>query len=330
MFKRRSFDFIFSISSLSLLGTLALAVSANAQLMLTSNATTAGFGLSTFAFNFPTISLPSGSLGPVGITFNNGRVLVAGVPGSVYVFANNTDGKNAVTDTLFTRNYGSADGLATSNGHIYLTQQVNGKLIEINSDGTFNQNILTATTAEGLAVNASNGHLFLSTLNSNQILDVDPIAKTSTLFANTFADGLTTDGSNLYAAVGNAVLGYRISDKSIIYNSGVINGGPDGVAVGTGSLAGNLFVNTNNGNVIEINIATNVRTLIAQNGSRGDFVTVDPNGTLLLTQSDRILRLTAPTGGAFGPSVPEPGLIALLSGIGVCGAGFLLRSRKRS
>ena len=41
-----------------------------------------------------------------------------------------------------------------------------------------------------------------------------------------------------------------------------------------------------------MNLATATQTIIASGGSRGDFVTVDPNnGTLLVTQSDRIMRL---------------------------------------
>ena len=69
-------------------------------------------------------------------------------------------------------------------------------------------------------------------------------------------------------------------------------GGPDGIALGKGPVAGNLFVNTNGGTVVEVNLATAAKTLIASGGSRGDFVTVDPNnGTLLVTQSDRIMRL---------------------------------------
>ena len=66
-------------------------------------------------------------------------------------------------------------------------------------------------------------------------------------------------------------------------------------------MAGDLFVNTNGGTVVEANLATAAQTVIASGGSRGDWVTVDPsNGTLLLTQTDRIMRLTP----AFLSSLP--------------------------
>ena len=112
------------------------------------------------------------------------------------------------------------------------------------------------------------------------------------------ADGLAFDPSAgiLYAAIhdgpGGQVQGFDITTKAVVFDSGTIAGGPDGIALGKGPVAGNLFVNTNGGTVVEVNLATAAQTVIASGGSRGDFVTVDPNnGTLLVTQSDRIMRL---------------------------------------
>ena len=90
-------------------------------------------------------------------------------------------------------------------------------------------------------------------------------------------------------------------------------------------------MNTNGGTVYEVNLTTKAQTLLASGGSRGDFVTVDPNGTLLLTQTDRILRLTSAAGGGFvgGNAVPESSDLALL-GLGLPAlAGLMLRARKR-
>ena len=111
------------------------------------------------------------------------------------------------------------------------------------------------------------------------------------------ADGLAFDPSAgiLYAAfdAGGRVQGFNITTKAVVFDSGTIAGGPDGIALGKGPVAGNLFVNTNGGTVVEVNLATAAQTVIASGGSRGDFVTVDANnGTLLVTQSDRIMRLT--------------------------------------
>lgn len=160
------------------------------------------------------------------------------------------------------------------------------------------------------------------------IIDVDPIAKTSKVFQPVRADGLTTDGTILYGAIGDRVLGYRISDGVKVFDSGHIAGGPDGTTLGNGTLAGDIFVNTNAGQLLEYNlIGTPVQTVLGKGGSRGDYVIADPNGTLLLTQTDRILRLTAPAGGGFG--TPEPGPIALLMAGGLAGANLLLRHRRK-
>ena len=114
-----------------------------------------------------------------------------------------------------------------------------------------------------------------------------------------FADGLAFDPTTgiLYAACdsdaeGDRVEGFNVTTEALVFESGTIAGGPDGIALGTGPVAGDLFANTNGGTVVEMNQATAAQTIIASGGSRGDFVTVDPNnGTLLVTQSDRIMRL---------------------------------------
>ena len=109
------------------------------------------------------------------------------------------------------------------------------------------------------------------------------------------ADGLAFDPSRrdpLRGALRAELEGFNITTKAMVFDSGTISGGPDGIALGTGPVAGNLFVNTNGGTVVEVNLATAAQTVIASGGSRGDFVTVDPNnGTLLVTQSDRLMRL---------------------------------------
>src|SRR5206468_1603249 len=150
------------------------------------------------------------------------------------------------------------------------------------------------------------GHLFVATSNapSPAIYDVDPVAKTASLFQSIDADGLTLsgDGRTLYAAAfRERILGFDTTTRARVFDSGTI---PfvDGPALGTGSLAGKIFANVNDGTVWEVDLATSVQTLLASGGSRGDLVAVDPSdGTLLLTQTDRILRLHGPPPcGRFG------------------------------
>jgi hypothetical protein len=187
--------------------------------------------------------------------------------------------------------------------------------------------------ATGITTNPTNGHLFVSTVGD--IFDVNPTNGATIDYTATHggaghgADGLTfsPDGKTLYTAIfGSGLSAINVSNGAQIFFTPIA--GSDGTALGTGSLDGNIFANTNFGQVIEISLAPpHTQTLIASGGSRGDFVTVDPNGTLLLTQTDRILRLTAPRGGGFGGATPEPASLTLagLGGLALLGYGWRRR-----
>src|SRR5581483_6452835 len=100
------------------------------------------------------------------------------------------------------------------------------------------------TTAEGLVANPTNGHVFVATGGNNAVFDVDPIAKTKTLFVNASLDGLSLspDNSILYGAATNGhILGFSLATKALVFDSGFIAGGVDGTAIGLGNLAGNIF-----------------------------------------------------------------------------------------
>jgi len=315
-----------------LLAFLAFTIgSAHADMALTPAGTTAGFILSTFADGFPTTGF---CCGPLGVAFPaSGGVMVADYPGNVYVFPTDTDGQHAgsVTPVTGYSSGGPAD-LASIGGKIYMTDQGPGLVVQLNDDGTLNHVVTTIPIATGMAADDANGLLYVSNVSSG-IFSVNPTTGTTTLFESVVADGVTIDTTTqiLYAEVGGHILGFRISDGLEVFDSGFISGGPDGAAVGEGTLAGNIFVNTNGGTVVEVNIATDVQTLIATGGSRGDFVSLDPNGSLFLSQTDRVLRLSPPAGGCFGAncgsSVPEPSSSVLVfSGLGLI---YLTRRLRR-
>ncbi len=278
------------------------------SLTLTQAGQDAGIVLSTFAAGFPN----SSNIGPLGMAFpSSGGVLVTDSPGNVRLFPTDTDGQSAAQYRP-SRNYGlgRAVGLAQAGEAIYMaTEQGNAQgVYQLNVDGTVNRLVVPLPNAQGIVANPANGHLFVSDTHG-KIFDVNPIANPpmSTVFFNdgTTApfDGLTIsmDGRILYSArrPSGSILGFDTNTHKVVFNSGAIPGVPDGVAEGIGPLTGNLFVNCNNGTVVEVNIATNQQTVIASGGSRGDFVTVDPhNYSVLLTQTDRIIRMTFPFGAA--------------------------------
>jgi hypothetical protein len=316
------------------LGVLAFLIygasQANAALTLTAAGTAQGFNLSTFATGFPNAS----GLGPLGIAFPAaGGVLIADIAGNIRRFPTDTDGQSAVSAPIG-QNYGSnnAVGLAVVGGNIYMTQQLASAVVQVNNDGTFNQTIVSSGVfaATGIVANPFTGHLYVSTIDNGQIVEVDPVAKTTSILGHYIMDGMTlsADGKTLYGAtyadvssVEGGIVGIDTTTGLVKFDTGIIPGGVDGAALGTGTLAGLLFVNMNSGDFIEVNLNTLARTTIATGGSRGDFVTVDPNGSLLLTQSDSIVRLTPPAGGGFvGGPVPEPSSLIMF---GLLFGGFL-------
>jgi DNA-binding beta-propeller fold protein YncE len=289
---------------------------ARADLALTPVGQAQGLSVSTFASNLEN----DGFTGPIGMVFPAaGGVLVSTELGGVRLFPTDTDGQNA-TVVPTTQNYGTgnSEGLARIGNNLYLAQAGLGRIAQVNANGAFVQTIVSGIgDVVGLVVNPANGHLFATTFLANQILDIDPVAKTSTLFHTASnPDGLilSPDGKTLYvAATGTGhILGFDTATGASVFDSGLIQGGIDGLAVGTGQFANLIFANLNNGSLIEVDILTKQQTVIADGGSRGDFVAIDPNdGTLLLTQTDQILRLS---GATFLPAIeaaPEPATITL-------------------
>jgi len=307
---------------------------AQAGLLLTAAGATEGFSLSTFATGFPTTTHLGLLIGPLGIGFNSaGQVLVSDRFGDIRLFPD-TDGQNAGAVTP-AQNYGdfSSLGIAKVGNALYLATHVGNAVVQINGNGTFNQIIVTGiNTARDIVVNPSNNHLFVS--SQDGIWDVDPVAKSKVLVLGGPTDGIAISGTTLYAAREfngtdfNSIQGFQIGTWTQSFDSGPI-AGVDGIAIGFGSLAGKIYGNTNFGEVWEVSLSNpNLQTLIASGGSRGDLVKVDlSNSSLLLTQSDRVVRLIAPEGGGFASPVPEPSTFVLAI-TGLAGLGLVTLRRK--
>jgi hypothetical protein len=301
------------ITGLALL--LASGGAAKAEMTLTAAGMMEGFKLTTFVDQFP-----NNGVGPVGITITNTKAVMVSsyATGVNAVFPQDVDNQHFSAAQLSATNYGGSNpcGLTNIGGSLYQALQQTGSVIQVDNNGNFVRTVVTGTpAATGTAPNSTNGHLFVSTLG-NGIWDVNPVTNTKTPFVSASADGLTANNTDLFAEVGHHILGYHISNGMQFFDSRYI-AGADGAVLGTGTLTGKLFVNTNFGQLVEVDIATLKQTVIADGGSRGDLVNVDTNNdTLLLTQSDSVLRLAPPIGGGFG--VPEPATLTL-AGLGLAG-----------
>lgn len=322
------------VHAASVVAAVALAASAsgaNAAAALTSTATTQGFTLSTFVGSAPASGF---CCGPIGLTNTTGGNIMVGDYGigQIRVFSD-VDGQVWTNGTAAATAYGTNNvaGLTVLGSTFYGTRQANGQVITLDAAGNQLAVIANIPFATGIIANPANNLVYVS--NGTSVFALNPATNGVTTFAlNQPADGLavSNDGSILYAALQTGhLVGFNTATGTSVFDSGFIPGGIDGAAFGSGNLAGNVFVNTNDGHLIQVNLSTLAQTTLVSGGSRGDFVLVDANnGTLLFTQTDSVLRLIAPEGGGFGPSpVPEPETYAMmLAGLGLL--GFISRRRK--
>jgi hypothetical protein len=268
-------------------------------LTLTPASIQAGYGISTFATDFSS----QFGVGVTSVLFRNGGgELVTDMGGTVRLFSTDSDGQSAAyAPPTQTFNAGDAVDLAQVGTTIYMTQQSSGALVQLNSTGNFVKDIVNNLGgATGMAVDPKNGHLFVDD-DSFDIYDVNPQTATYKQLVAGVADyglAVSSDGSIVYAAGSDThVMGYNTSTGNSVFDSGTISGDPEGLALGTGRFAGHLYVSTNDGSLIDINLASRSQTVIASGGAQGSFLTFDPNdGSLLVTQTDRIVRIKFPTG----------------------------------
>jgi len=321
-----------SIRSAFLIAAAMVACSATramAQMTLTPEGQARNLQLTTFINNFVPIQTPGGMIGPFGITYEaDGHVLVDTASGNLRRF-NNVDNQDAQAVPIL-RSFGqfASSGLTTIGGNIFMGNVLTSNILQLNTNGSTNRIVAGGIAGPtGLVADPASGHIFCSTNQSPfRILDINSATGTFTTFASVAADGLTlsADRSILYAALeSDHLVGYNVATGATVFDSGLIStvggvavGGLDGSALGYGALTGSAFVNTRGGCLVEVNLTTMAQTLIASGGSRGDFVAADPsgNGDLLLTQTDRVLRLHG---------IPSPSTAALL------GLGGLMAARRR-
>src|SRR5262249_53286176 len=160
-------------------------------------------------------------------------------------------------------------------------------VVRLNTDGTVAETIVNIPHVVGIVADPQSGRLFVSggggAYYRDTIYIVDPVAHTATPLVTGLSDpdGLTLspDGRTVYTALpdNQQVAGFDTETGQRVFTSGTIPA-LDGLALGFGTLAGSLFVNTNDGKIWQVNLNDPANPmLIASGGSRGDFVSVDPN-----------------------------------------------------
>src|SRR5262249_26951418 len=141
----------------------------------------------------------------------------------------------------------NTDGLVQWNGHIYLASSQTGDVYELDSNGKVLQTIVAVHNAIGIVADTAPGplygHLLVSTNGGNKpsVYDVNPVAKTATLLFSLpgSGDGDVFDPTSniLYIAINDyGVVGYNLTTKTKVWDTGEIPGAPDGAALGTGDL----------------------------------------------------------------------------------------------
>ena len=159
------------------------------------------------------------------------------------------------------------------------------------------------------------------------------MAKTTHVIVNADVDGISVspDGQIVYGAAFGYIYGWNIASGTQVFQSAYI-GSPDGTAViqSSGGLAGSIISNNNDGTVDLIDPVTRFATVIATGGTRGYYVGLDTtNGSLFLSQTDSIERLSCGPGCYFTPppGVPEPSTASLCLG-GLLLAGWRVLRRR--
>lgn len=314
------------------LGCASLPV--QASLTLTSDAVGMGFSLSTFA----TLNPGSTGYGPFGMAVTgDGHVLVSNYPnGQRYVF-DDVDGQTPATALASLSSGSSTVAYATVGGLAYGGE--GGHFVQFKSNGAVDH-VLTgvgASTYLGMWGNLTNGHIIAT--SSGGLIDIDPLANggtgSSRVIASAYGDGVSVspDGKTAFLAQGSGFSTYNIATGNFGYSvSGIAGADGMGVISSSNALNGNVVVNTNYGEVWMYDPTSQTKTLLANGGTRGDYVSPDTsNGTLFLAYSDNVMRLNCGAGCGIGspPPVPEPESVALvLGGMGVVALVLGRRRRK--
>ncbi|MHB1570804.1 MAG: protease pro-enzyme activation domain-containing protein, partial [Solirubrobacteraceae bacterium] len=290
----------------------------------------AGFAFTNFATNFGVG--PGSCQGPIGIAFDSSGDLYAEDTFGNELYRFGPQGGSAGASTLVgtvTGNGARISGMAFGkDGELYAGEYC-GDMVQLDPATAKVVRTVVPNSSSlmpcptGVAVDPLSGDLFASNVGAGVITRIpDPAGQnpTAEIYAHVQADGIAfaPDGTMYLAGLDQCIYSLPGTDQPGTPTPTQITclpgTNPDGMAVepAPGSThAQALFVNTNSGAIYEIPLANPSQpTTVFSGGSRGDFVTVGPDGCMYATQSDRIIRLTAVADGQpscpFAPTASGP------------------------
>ncbi len=329
-----------ALSLMSVAAALLGASPAQAVLTLTAAGISDGFVLSTFVGPYGS----GGGYGPLAqaVLPSGNIVSPSSFDGKIYVFSD-VDGQtlgSAVSATSYACQTGNCNyAMATAGGLAYGAQAFGGTYERFANDGS--RTILPGLAAAGLRGflgmwgNPINGHIIAA--SSAGLVDINPVADTFRVInAGLFPDGVSVSKDGLVAFVenGGTIQSYSIATGALIHTY-FTGHAPDGTGVIYGGLFdGDIIVNNNDGTLglldpSKVDGDPLQFVIIASGGTRGDFVSPDTNnGTLFLSQNERVMRLTCPNCSFVPPTdVPEPTGLALF-GTALFAAAMVRRRRR--
>jgi len=273
-----------------------------------------GYKVANYATGFGTD--PSGVIGPIGLAFDpNGNLYVGDfVTGYIYKFGPGGGVASAATQLNTKPISGFPAGLAfDQEGNLYLARQEAGDVVQLDpSNAAILRTLVTVPLATGLATDPLSGDLFVSQIGLGTVQRIFGFQNgpgTATVYATTgYVDGLSfgPDGT-LYAALYGQTVGKITGTNSA--SPGTVTYLPvivptiDGIAVSADPDIPFIYGNRNDGIITKVDLTLTPPALsnIFKGGTRGDFVTVGPDGCLYATQSDRVLLVTNADGTCLEP-----------------------------
>ncbi len=312
-------------SACTLVALLAAVTPIQAGLILTSAGISDGFTLSTFVNGYSAQYGPlAQGIAPNGNVITGSLLNTSGASGPTIMVFKDVDGQTlaaAVASNPYTCTTGNCNfAMTTAGGQVYGAQAQGGVYEQFAANGTFTPipNLQAAGLLDDLGMwgDPVNGHII--TTSNQGLVDINPVAGTfRVIVPGLVGDGVSVspDGTVVYVEVGGAVQSYNIATGALLktYSTGH---SPDGTGViSGGAFNGDVVVNDNDGTVGLLDPTTSSFVIIANGGTRGDFVSADTsNGTLFLSQNEEVARLSCGPNCSFSggpPPTPEPATFGL-------------------